>query len=906
MTNTSEQPTINQNHAEGQFAGDPDIIATAISMGVRSVERPEDIPESLRWVAGGTPGILFWHTPLGGGAPVPQIRPDTPDGPKYVMPKDSGSVISIAPDMQERLDADVDKKCRVLILEGTKQSIFGATFVDENTITVGIQGCWGFSHGGMALSSLDALCQGRDVVVGFDADISGNQSVYDAAQALETALLTIDATSVKFLTVPGSKKIGIDDYLTRRPLGSRSAPLMKMMDAAVVIKKIRKPPRQAAKKDSDGTIVFISTELGEVVRGQTEQRDKDTNELDRDQVGLAVAGENDGKIVRRVGTYLCAAPTIITKVQILDDLTQGVEPKLGYDVNLQIGPASDCVNIIIRDIPSDRLGKVRPWLDREGLAGGRVAFGPAGQFSNGPAKIEDAMRGLAANSDVDTRTTLARTGWYQHTDGKAYFVDAKGAHTDDCKTDSIRGQLEGPAMGIDIPGFLENYTLDEVRASVKAMLDVLLYLDDPTPWVCGISGMLWSIASGHPDAVLYIAGGAGSGKSSITEALASALGPNWGTGIAGMASVEGTTAYLSDVTRGIHNAPLILDDARDRSSVRGQENQDTSLDAVIRIGYSGGGAARGRKVVDASGQWKQSAPTMNRPFVIIVGETFPDSSPASTIERCLVVQVNAKTSLLPADRTPDGVSGHGHLVLISRTGALRPAFSHYIHRLMVNTNKRLRGERKKISNIDEIRQQLEEFRVTATEKALEKHWPKDTPVSVRVRNVTGTFIAGTSKMCEYISGLDMMTPEELKALENKWHQVIIRAAVDHAQVNLAQNTNTHSILERLQGSVKSGRYCFGEPTHPGQTSLGKTVRVHIGDEMVSCVALIPEVVRGIIGSTKHIDRQLSEILIRDHRNGLKRREDIGGNKIPCLVMKETDFWTSDNSDDEDSPMKEDF
>ena len=50
-----------------------------------------------------------------------------------------------------------------------------------------------------------------------------------------------------------------------------------------------------------------------------------------------------------------------------------------------------------------------------------------------------------------------------------------------------------------MPGFTNSYTIDDVKESVKAMLEVCVTLDDPTPWITGVSGILWAIAGGHPN-----------------------------------------------------------------------------------------------------------------------------------------------------------------------------------------------------------------------------------------------------------------------------------------------------------------------------------------------------------------------------------------------------------------------
>ena len=890
MTKAITPSIISARHTESQFANDPLIVAVALASGVVSVESPQDIPKSLRWVPSGTPGLLFWHQPLDGFEPVPQLRPDVPDGNKYVFPKGSGSFISINEPMQERLSADTGRTNRILIVEGTKQMIFAATYAPDDVIVVGIPGCWSFSQDGLALGSLNNLCRGRAITVVFDADISSNQNVYLAAESLAATLTAIGATSVTFLKIPGSKKVGLDDFLARQPLDGRAVPIPLMMESAVPLKKIKRPPRQVTKHDGIGPFDFISFDLGEIVVAEFESRDSN-GQLERDHIGLAVAGVIDGRPIRRLATLLTAAPRVVTQIQSLDDLSPGVEPTLSYDIELQVGPSSSAKYYTISDVPSSQLHKVRTWLDRAGPAGGAVALGPLGQMSNGQMRIAEVMRSLISQTDVEVRTTLTRTGWYQHSDGRAYWIDSTGAHTEGKKTTAIRGRLEGPAAGIDIPGFVENFTLDDAQNSMKAMLGVLEYLDDPTAWVCGISGIFWAIAGGHPDAVLYLAGGPGSGKSSIAGAFASALSPQWGTGMAPMASVEGTTAYLSDVTKGVHNAPLIIDDARDRSSSLGQASQDDALDKIIRVGYAGGGAARGHKVVDAMGNWRQSGATLNRPFVVVVGETLP-YSPPSTIERCLVVEIVAKTSLLPANRTPDGVSGYNHLVDLSQSGDLRPALSHYIFTMMQIANRALRGEGPiAITHIDEQRKLFQAQRTESTNDALAKQWPEGVPASERARNVTGTFVAGASRMCNYIRTLDILTGEQVDALEQQWHGIIINAGVDHTRVNLTHNNDVQIIFEKLQGALESRRYCLGEPNY-GETCLGKRLRVHIGDEMVDCVAFIPKVVYEIIGSSGGIERRLASILVRGNGGGLKKQVRLSGDQSWCMVVRSSDFWSS--------------
>jgi hypothetical protein len=187
----------------------------------------------------------------------------------------------------------------------------------------------------------------------------------------------------------------------------------------------------------------------------------------------------------------------------------------------------------------------------------------------------------------------------------------------------------------------------------------------------------------------------------------------------------------------VHNCPIIIDDARQRSSSKAQESQDDAIDKIMRVGYGGGGAARTRKVADATGNWTKSKPRLNRPFVVIVGEGLPTTAPESTIERCLAVDVKSSTSLKSATESPDGVSGLHHLSEISRLGTFRPAVAWFIHNQAKGVTRRLSdaadGKIEHINSINEIREELGRARAAYTEWALGKYWPLDTPASERVR-----------------------------------------------------------------------------------------------------------------------------------------------------------------------------
>ena len=228
------------------------------------------------------PGLLFWHT-APSGKKTPQYRPDNPkDGHKYIFPKNSGSVLSVNPTMTA-------ERPIVVIVEGTKQMIFAAAYAPDDARVVGIQGCWAWSSDGQAVTELDELVQGHDVIIIFDADISSNPNVYEAGATLSETLDIIGAKSVRFALIPGGKSVGLDDFLGRRPVGNRSSAFAEILAKGVPLSKLKKPAKRKVTVDAkDATFDFVSRMLGEICVVEYEKRD-DNGTLARHQEGRPVA-----------------------------------------------------------------------------------------------------------------------------------------------------------------------------------------------------------------------------------------------------------------------------------------------------------------------------------------------------------------------------------------------------------------------------------------------------------------------------------------------------------------------------------------------------------------------------------------------------------------------------------------
>ena len=891
----STSTPIIPTHAKSQFADDPKVIAAAIAQGCTSVDSVDELPDGLKYLDKMLPGLLFRHHSPDGGL-IPQFRPDNPKGgPKYIFEKGAGSVLSINPMMT--LDRPT-----VAIVEGTKQAIFAAAYAPDDVLVVGIQGCWGWSFEGQGLASLDALVKGRDVIVIFDADVATNPDVYAAGQSLVETLEVIHASSIKFASIPGSKNVGLDDFLTRRPEADRGEVFAEILAKAALFTKIKKPAKRKVTVDTKNpSFVYVSDVLGEISSVEFE-RIEDDGTIVREQEGLPVAGEVDGRPVRRVDTLLYAAVSVKSLITTLDDLTEGVEPSYSYDLGLQVGPEGDCQVHLIHDVADTDLANPRRWLSRAGKAGLMTELGPNGQGIAGGIRIAEAIRADMKTRDFDEHIVRPHSGFIEY-DGEVMWTDTGGAHTITRKRTDVTSKLEGSLGALDIPGYHENYQLRDVFHALDLLFDVENYLYDSTAWVAGLSALFWALAGGDPDAVLYIVGGEGSGKSSITGLVTSFLSKHWGTKLNPMASADGSAAYLRDLTKQPHNMLLVVDDIRGRSTGRSQDNQADGLENLIRPGYGGGGFGAPKKVRNAAGDWVQEKSKPNRFFLVIVGEVLPDAERQSSIERLLVVEVTTETSLKAKGLTPTGESGHEHFVRLSRESAFMPITSAYI---MAVTQM--------ITDTDGLvawNKHLSEARTAITASVVATRVKNATP---RVLDVAGTFISGVTMFIEWAidtgyfdagtyrekMGVDpnyARTPDEIV---NQWHDLIIAATQRHSVVNLFSGGEAEIVINRVVDAVASGKYIIKKNDStvvlPGQTLIGVETMVNIGGVRTECIALLPGIVGQIVGPA-NLPSRLDKLLVRDSEGHRTRKVRIDDVNPRCFVIQKT-AWDSANTQHE--------
>lgn len=246
----------------------------ALSLGVRSLSSPADTKDLggvwVNWA--NFPAILFpWTSP--DGHVEYQVRPDNPTedtkgrARKYVFQRDMTPVLW-AVQVVENPDA-------VVIIEGTKQCLAGASYAPGNVSVYGMAGIRMWQQDGLPIPDLHVV-DGHEVIVIPDADASENLEVFKSCLELGEALGMEGAASVKFARLAGPAKAGLDDVLSKRPASRRSAWLARLIADAKPKPADRAPkPRKGAGKDQeepqgDRVRIIVNTDRFTVINDLTD------------------------------------------------------------------------------------------------------------------------------------------------------------------------------------------------------------------------------------------------------------------------------------------------------------------------------------------------------------------------------------------------------------------------------------------------------------------------------------------------------------------------------------------------------------------------------------------------------------------------------------------------------------
>jgi len=231
---TNPETPNEENHAKTQFARNPNVLEEAVKQSCALVDNTDNPYETLRNLDKMLPGLPFQYYSPDGRLIAPS-RPDDPeDGAKDIVQKESGSVLPTNSNI-------TTARRTVVIVEGAKQMIFAVAYAPDDVEVLGIPECWGWSSEGHALESLDALVEGKDVIVIFDAVMASTPRAYVAGKTLVETLKIIGAHKVTFACIPAERTVGLDDFLNRRRIEKRGEAFARILALSVPFAEILKP-----------------------------------------------------------------------------------------------------------------------------------------------------------------------------------------------------------------------------------------------------------------------------------------------------------------------------------------------------------------------------------------------------------------------------------------------------------------------------------------------------------------------------------------------------------------------------------------------------------------------------------------------------------------------------------------
>ncbi|AIT60482.1 DNA polymerase [Corynebacterium doosanense] len=239
-----------------------ELRASAISdavidaCGAYTAYERDDLPEPLRWVGdrdGALPALVIPMTEAGRGMTW-QVKPRTGtvavDGRtlKYICPsKSSGAIV---PSLIERR-AVTDETKRVLIVEGTKQSMAVLSCTDSTTAVYGVPGIQSWMGGEDGPSPAFSLVTGLSTYILPDADAARNRAVYDGASALGAHCRQWGASPVRYISIPGHGTQGVDDVLASVDAERRAELLDLWVRQAGDKPSLKMPPKKKKPEGED-------------------------------------------------------------------------------------------------------------------------------------------------------------------------------------------------------------------------------------------------------------------------------------------------------------------------------------------------------------------------------------------------------------------------------------------------------------------------------------------------------------------------------------------------------------------------------------------------------------------------------------------------------------------------------
>jgi hypothetical protein len=841
MPNHPDTRRITPKHAE-TLAASAISVAAAQDWGIYSVVSSDELPADLAELKFAR-GLVF---PLrqADGSVIHQIRIDDPlpGAGKYLQPAGTGSIINVPACMADR----VGHASKVLIVEGTKQTIAACLYSPEDVLVIGIQGCANFTINGRPVEAIQGLVNPDDeVTICFDADWTTNHNVWSAAKRLKDYLERSLCATVKIATVPGEGKMGLDDGLGSTPDKLRARSIVTLITTAKA--SLGREPR---KKTDSAAKVVPSTIVVDMGAGETRR------------VPITSAGAPP----LPVEVIMPAAARIVEVESHIDEDNQGLNPgvQLTLEVAVKVdGKPKPVVSKV--KIPSSHLANVGEWLDK--LPNGLGIGIPRDTRPND--EIANAIR--TADAERIHVSVLPRMGWYldmvTEDDGTWRWCDGKGAIGPEDKVFHVRGQpgaKDFQAINLDDPSTIPEVTIRQ-RVREFILTRELLMEGKRFAWDVAIAGWGLSFLGITPNAALAYFGPPSSGKSTIAQAIASTLSPAWAplSGNA-MATFNARPAGMDLLANGMSHCFLHVDDLKPESDAQQMKNTLRAFDALLRRSHGSGGAVRGG-IDKASDSLIVRGVDASSPLVIVTGEDIPTGGDfaESGLDRVLIIPVEPR-SLFGEDAT--------NLHTVARranSGEYRTVTSVYLRWIARQINSYEGDVRQRFGK---WRQELDETRATmANATGKDGIISEESRVSDRARLLTASLMLGMQNLLTFAEDTGALDSAESDLIEEEFEDALISEVKDHTRVVMGGNATVEDrALSILRSAVSARQVCIDLGDAPNRPLIGERKTLPDGAMVVAInVKAAAEALR-YVGGDRALTKALSKVALPDGK-GLPTR-----------------------------------
>ncbi|XBH23003.1 hypothetical protein V5R04_07270 [Jonesiaceae bacterium BS-20] len=821
----------------------------------------------------GRTGILFPLRMLNGLITY-QLRLDEPDlddhgkpTRKYLQASGTGSIINIPAPMQDRVNgtADTERANRVLIVEGTKQTIAATLHAPEDLLVVGIQGCRNWSSEGVPVPELSTLLTGREqVTVCLDADWHTNLNVWSAADSLVKLARSFGVKDVRMADLPVGGKAGLDDYLAMNPdTEGRKNMLATLIDIADG-KLGRKP---AAKKASASVKLDekISVDLD---RGQIVKRSTSPDGMTHDEVVLQAAAqilESEAHVDEETGDASSQRLTLEVTVPTDDGAASKYKVK----------------------VASKDLANIGDWLDR--LPHGIGV--PIPRKSKPDDDVANAIR--AVNTDITSITVVNHVGWtFDAEDDVWRWCDGSGAFGPEDKVTRLRGEpASRDFQAIDLPDIVGvDRTLIRKHARNFVMARELFRPDKKFSWDVAVAAWGLSFLGITPNAALCYFGPPSSGKSTIAQALASSLSASWAprSGSA-MATFNARPAGMDLMPNGLSNCFLHVDDLRPESDKRSMDMALKAFDALLRRAHGSGGAVRGEvnRSQDSLGVRKVDS---SAPMMIITGEQIPsgDGFAESALDRALFIEVQPNTQFTDEDLPK--------FENLAKSGDFRYATASFLtwiaNNIMGDGHLSTKEARE---SFDGWRGHLESTRQQRAADTIDPErsiFPADMKVSSRARLLAASLMIGRESVLQWAVEIKAITPDEQVALLADFEVGLVSAIKTHTREVMGGNASEAEIaLTALRNAISSRQVSIDPAEESHKPLIGQLIK--FGDASGPTLAVNHAAAAAALrwtGGPRALQRALAEVSLVGSDGKSTRTAKVGGQRVQVCAINPLDWF----------------